>query len=195
MKKLRNVLVVMMALGAVTFTSCKKSGSTSEADTAQMVADSIAAAQEMADSMAQLESQVTEVADSDAAAGTTPALSQGSEFDAWLLNGSGSKSITLENLGDEESGMTANGLAQLEYIATVLEANEGLKAVIKGHTDSDQKVGNGRGRAVWAKAKLILGHDAVGSRISTEGVGTKEPLAGVDLADDSQKRVTVSFTK
>jgi len=42
---------------------------------------------------------------------------------------------------------------------------------------------------------LILGHDAVGSRISTEGVGTKEPLAGVDLADDSQKRVTVSFTK
>jgi hypothetical protein len=56
-------------------------------------------------------------------------------------------------------------------------------------------MGNGKLRAAWAKAQLIIGHDAVGSRISTEGVGSAEPIEGVDPDDESQKRITVTFSK
>jgi len=57
MKKLRNAIVIMVALAAVTFTSCSKSGDTAEAVAAQITADSIAAANAMADSLALLEVQ------------------------------------------------------------------------------------------------------------------------------------------
>ncbi len=48
---------------------------------------------------------------------------------------------------------------------------------------------------MWTKAKLVIGHDAVGSRIETKGVGTDEPIPGVELSDDTQRRVSVTFTK
>jgi hypothetical protein len=64
MKKLRNAIVIMVALAAVTFTSCSKSGNTTEADAAQISADSTAAADAMADSLAQLEVPLEVIEDS-----------------------------------------------------------------------------------------------------------------------------------
>ena len=66
MKKFRNAIVIMVALAAVTFTSCSKSGNTAEADAAQITADSIAAADAMADSLAQLEVPLEVIEDSTA---------------------------------------------------------------------------------------------------------------------------------
>lgn len=184
---------MVMAFGVVSsiIVACSDSSKADAEAEAQRIeaatADSIRMVA-MADSIAELEAAAE-------SASNVPTFTWSSEFDEWVQNGTEAKTITLEGLGDEESGITAAGQAQLDYIATVLEAHDDVKAVIRGHTDSDQKIGNGRGRAIWTKAKLILGHDAVGSRISTEGVGTSQPIEGVDLADDSQKRVTVSFTK
>lgn len=181
------MMLMAFATIAFVFTACSNS-STSEEATSD-VEEAVENAE--ADAEAAMEEAEAEVDEATASAN----FAWSAEFDEWVLNGSDAKTITLIDLGDEDAGITELGQAQLNYIATMLENNEGVNAVIKGHTDSDQKVGNGRGRAMWTKAKLILGHDAVASRISTEGVGTDEPLPGVDLADDSQKRVTVTFTK
>lgn len=190
---------MVMAFGVVSsiIVACSDSSKADAEAEAQRIeaaaADSIRMVA-MADSIAELEAAAEVEAEAESAS-NVPTFTWSSEFDEWVQNGTEAKTITLEGLGDEESGITAAGQAQLDYIATVLEAHDDVKAVIRGYTDSDQKIGNGRGRAIWTKAKLIVGHDAVGSRISTEGVGTSQPIEGVDLADDSQKRVTVSFTK
>lgn len=185
MKKVNKSLVALMAFAVVSFlfTACSNSSSTGE-ETSEEVEVMVEETAEDAEGVTDEEASTEEVK-----------FAWSSEFDDWVLNGTESKTITLTDLGDEESGISEIGQAQLDYIATVLETNDGINALIKGHTDLDQKVGNGRGRAMWTKAKLIIGHDAVGNRISTEGVGTDEPLAGVDLADDAQKTVTVTFTK
>jgi len=188
MKNFKNSLVAVMAVAALafTFTACSKSGNhESAADDATEMVEGAADA--------------VEGAAGDAAEAVEGAVSSGnyawsSDLDAWVLSGAGSKTITLDGISGEGE-LSAEGRAQLDAIATILESNDGLKAVIKGHTTADQKIGNGKPRAVWTKAKLIIGHAAVGGNITTEGVGSDEPIAGVDANDPSQKRITVTFNK
>ncbi len=55
MKKFRNSILAVVAIAAISFTSCSKSGNTAEADAAQVTADSLMAAEALADSLAQIE--------------------------------------------------------------------------------------------------------------------------------------------
>jgi len=66
MKKIRNSILLIVAAAAISFTSCSQSGYTAEVDTAQVTADSIAAAEAMADSLAQLEVELEVIDDSTA---------------------------------------------------------------------------------------------------------------------------------
>lgn len=200
---------MVVAAIAFTFTACSKSGN-HEGDAAEVVdgaaGDVADAAGDAAEAVEGAAGDVAEAAGDaagDAAeavegaagdAAATASASWSAGLDEWVTGGSGVKTITLDGIAGEGE-LSAEGQAQLNLIATVLENNEGVSAVIKGHTPADQKIGNGKPRAVWTKAKLIMGHDAVGSRISTEGAGSKEPIEGVDANDPSQKRITVSFSK
>lgn len=193
MKNIKKSLVVVMAFAALTFTftACSKSAKDSADEAVEEVEEMTEEVIETADSMA------TEAADAVEGATTTSTSGNyawSSDLDAWVLSGNGSKTITLDGISGEGE-LSAEGRAQLDVIASILESNEGLNAVIKGHTPADQKIGNGKPRAVWTKTKLIIGHDAVGNKISTEGVGSNEPIEGVDANDPSQKRITVTFNK
>ena len=200
MKNLRKSLFVVMAFAAIafTFTSCSKSGGDHAEDVAGEVEDATAevveGAEGVADAAVEGAEGVADAAADVAEAVTTGGAAWSSDLDDWVKNGTGSKTITLDGIAGEGE-LSAEGRAQLDLIATILEANEGLNAVIKGHTTADQKMGNGKARAVWTKTKLIFGHDAVGGKISTQGVGSKEPIEGVDANDASQKRITVDFSK
>ena len=185
MKNFKNTTLMLMAFGALTFTFTACSSSEEKESKEEMEESVETAVEETTDTLAAAADDVI----------SKDNFAWSSEFDEWVLSGTEAKTITLIDLGDEESGISELGQSQLDYIATALESNENLKALIKGHTDSDQKVGNGRGRAMWTKAKLVIGHDAVGSRIETKGVGTDEPIPGLELTDDTQRRVSVTFTK
>jgi len=194
MKNIKKSLILVMAFAAVTFTftACSKSANNEadDADGMEEVVDADATDVETTEAEVTTDSSST-----DASTSTNSNISWYSGLDEWVLNGSGVKTITLEGIAGEGDDLSAEGQAQLDLIATILENNEAVNAVIKGHTPADQKIGNGKPRAVWTKAKLIIGHDAVGSRITTEGVGSNEPIEGVDANDPSQKRITVSFSK
>ncbi len=199
MTKLRNLLVLAVAIATVTFTSCSKSGS-ADADAAQATADSLAAAQEMADSIAMADSLAAATSDSTGATAgsTTGAATWSSDLDKWVLSGTGSKVITLSGIAGEGE-LSAEGKSQLDLIASILEKNPTLKAVIQGHSADGgkpalEKTGS-KARAVWTKTKLVFGRDAVAKNIETEGMGATQPLSGVDPKDESNKRITVSFTK
>lgn len=191
MKNIKKSLVVVMAFAALTFTftACSKSTKDSADETVEEVEEMTEEVVETADSMA------TEAADAvEGATSTSGNYAWSSDLDAWILSGTGMKTITLDGISGEGE-LSAEGQAQLDVIASILESNENLSATIKGHTPADQKIGNGKPRAVWTKAKLIIGHDAVGGKIATEGVGSNEPIEGVDANDPSQKRITVTFNK
>lgn len=192
------------------FTSCSKTASHDEGDTSEAVDGATEAAGDAAsDAGAAVEGAAGDAANAagDAAEGAAEAVGAGSfawssGLSDWVSGGSGTTSITLDGLGDEESGLSESGKAQLDVIAAILEANEGVNAVIKGHSPKkDTKAGDiaakgaSKARAIWTKAKLIIGHDAVSKRISTEGVGSNELLEGTDPKADAQRRVTVTFTK
>lgn len=191
MKKIQKSLVIVMAFAALTFTftACSKSAKDSADEAVEEVEEMT---EEVVDAVETEAGEATDaVAETVASAGN---YAWSSDLDAWILSGTGMKTITLDGISGEGE-LSAEGRAQLDVIASILESNEGLNAVIKGHTPADQKIGNGKPRAVWTKAKLIMGHDAVGSKISTEGVGSNEPIEGVDANDPSQKRITVTFNK
>ncbi|MDA8886484.1 hypothetical protein OAD66_05660 [Bacteroidia bacterium] len=110
MKNLKKSLFVIMAFAAITFTftACSKSG--------KNYADDAAGEEELVE-------EGTEAIEGAAEGAATDVASWSSDFDELVLNGTGSKTITLEGLGAEESGLSAEGQAQLNYIATALEAN------------------------------------------------------------------------
>jgi hypothetical protein len=66
MKKFRNSILAVVAIVAISFTSCSKSGNTAEADAAQVTADSLMAAEALADSLAQIEVPMEVMPDSTA---------------------------------------------------------------------------------------------------------------------------------
>ena len=66
MKKLKNSILLIVAAAAISFTSCSQSANTAEVDAAQVTADSIASAEAMADSLAQLEVELEVMDDSTA---------------------------------------------------------------------------------------------------------------------------------
>jgi predicted outer membrane protein len=72
MNKLRNSLVVMVALAAVSFTSCSKSNDAADEAAAQATADSLAAVA-TADSLAAIEAAALVAADTTVMADTTVA--------------------------------------------------------------------------------------------------------------------------
>jgi hypothetical protein len=72
MNKLRNSLVVMVALAAVSFTSCSKSNDAADEAAAQATADSLAAVA-TADSLAVVEAAALVAADTTVMADTTVA--------------------------------------------------------------------------------------------------------------------------
>lgn len=113
----------------------------------------------------------------------------------WAIVDSDVETITLYGIGDEEMGLNEYGKAQLDYIADMLQTEEGMTAVIKGHTDANKTVGNGSALAKWIQAKLVVGRGAEASRISSMGVGYSEPLDGYSIFDEKQNRVTITFTK
>ena len=184
--------MAVMAL-TFTFTACSKSGN-HEGEASDAIEATDSAATEVMDDAAEAGSEMTEGTEVATEGAATSSVSWYSGVDEWVLTGSGVKTITLDGIAGEGE-LSAEGQAQLDLIASILENNGAVNAVIKGHTPADQKIGNGKPRAVWTKAKLIIGHDAVGSRISTDGVGSNEPIEGVDANDPSQKRITVSFSK
>jgi outer membrane protein OmpA-like peptidoglycan-associated protein len=197
MKNLKKSLILVMAFAAITFTftACSKSGN-NDADDAGMeeVVDADATDVDASDAEVTTDSTSTDATDG----ASTGNYAWSSDLDEWVLNGTGSKTITLSGIAGEGE-LSAEGRAQLDLIATILESNSGLKAVIQGHSADGgkpvmEKAGS-KTRAVWTKTKLIFGHDAVGSNLSTEGLGATQPLEGVDAADESNKRITVSFTK
>ena len=188
-----------MAFAAITFTftACSKGGeSHDEVDEAGM--------EEVIDAEV-TEGDASDATTTDATDGTTTdadastgGAAWSSELDEWVTSGAGSKTITLSGIAGEGE-LSAEGRAQLDLIATILENNADLKAVIQGHSADGgkpvmEKTGS-KARAVWTKTKLVLGHDAAGKNLSTEGLGATQPLEGVDASDESNKRITVSFTK
>ena len=120
----------------------------------------------------------------------------------WIASGTGMKTITLNAISWEDEEISAEGRAQLDAIAALLEANPNLKAEIQGHTprkgskmeESAAKVAS-KTRALWTKGKLVIGHDAVAKNLTTKGYGSDKPLEGIDPADDRQKRIVIELSK
>lgn len=120
----------------------------------------------------------------------------------WIASGTGMKTITLNAISWEGEEISAEGRAQLDAIAALLEANPTLKVEIQGHTakkgtkmeESAAKVAS-KTRALWTKGKLVIGHDAVAKNLTTKGYGSEKPMEGVDPSDESQKRITIELSK
>jgi outer membrane protein OmpA-like peptidoglycan-associated protein len=120
----------------------------------------------------------------------------------WVSTDETSQAFTLDALNWEGEEVSAEGRSQLDMVAQILEANPNLNIEIQGHSNKkNTKAGDvaakaaSKARAEWAKLKLIIGHDAIGSRISTKGYGSEMPLEGIDPTDDAQKRIVVLFSK
>ncbi|MEY2924644.1 MAG: hypothetical protein RLZZ337_1192 [Bacteroidota bacterium] len=124
------------------------------------------------------------------------------DIKTWIAEGTGLKTITLDAINWEGEELTAEGRAQLDLIANILEANPNLKAEIQGHTakkgnaveDKAAKAASGL-RAAWVKAKLMIGHDAAAKNLTTKGYGSERPMEGIDPTDDRQKRITIELSK
>lgn len=184
MKNTKKILLVVLAIA--TFTACTKTAKEDKGEeNMEKVVDATDAMEDEADNVADATGEEEVVAGP---------YAWSSDLDNWVLSGVGSKSITLEGIAGE-GDLSAEGRQQLDIIASILESNPSLNAVIKGHTTADQKIGNGKLRADWTRLKLIVGHDAVSERISTEGVGASELIEGLDANDPAQKRITVMFNK
>ena len=120
----------------------------------------------------------------------------------WVSTDETSQAFTLDALNWEGEEVTAEGRSQLDMVAQILEANPNLNLEVQGHTNKkNSKAADvaakaaSKARAEWTKIKLILGHEAVGKRITTKGYGSEMPIEGIDPTDDAQKRIVVLFTK
>lgn len=125
-------------------------------------------------------------------------LAWAGDLKEWITSGEGMKSITLDKISGEGE-ITEEGIAQLDLVAAILESNPTLKGEIQGHSvnkgkPAQEKIGSAA-RAEWTRLKLIFGHDAVAKNVSAKGYGSEKPIEGVDPADESQKRVTIEFSK
>ncbi len=110
---------MLMAFGALTFTFTACSSS-EEKESKEAMEESV-------------ETAVEEITDTLAAAAddviSKDNFAWSSEFDEWVLSGTEAKTITLIDLGDEESGISELRQSPLDYIATALESNENLMRI------------------------------------------------------------------
>ena len=189
MKKFRKSIVIVMALAAIlfTFTACSKSDNHGTEEVEAIVDDADEPVDEVANEVETMDEEV-------ATEESSGMYAWSSDLDNWVLSCTGSKTITLDGITGEGE-LSAEGRNQLDVIMSILESNEELKATVKGHVTADQRIGNGKLKAEWTRVKLIVGHDAAKDRISAKGVGSKEPIEGVDANDKSQNRITVTFAK
>jgi outer membrane protein OmpA-like peptidoglycan-associated protein len=143
----------------------------------------------------------------DAMDSTTSALTFEEGSWAWTLedfltNGTGTKSFDLNELtAEKDEEISAEGKAQLDALAKILMAHPDLKAEVQAHTKeasndvarAAKKTGSAA-RALWVKAKLTA-RGVDGDQLSSEGYADKMLLEGVDGKDDTQRRVSIAFTK
>jgi peptidoglycan-associated lipoprotein len=146
-------------------------------NSAQMRADSIAAAQRRADSLAA--ARAAEARDAAAAAQATQAelsnvLAARVYFDY------------------DKDALRDDAIATLDQKAAVLQANPGVTVVITGHTDergtSEYNLALGQRRAAQVK-RYLVGKGIDGGRLTTQSMGDSQPaVQGSDEAAYQQNR-------
>jgi len=117
----------------------------------------------------------------------------------YLANGTGESSYTLDKISYEGEELSAEGAAQLDQLAKLLNAYPDMKVVVKGHSrlgdNAIEKNANkvsSKGRALWVQGKLAS-RSVSGKQMKAKGMGGTELLDGVDPKDMSQRRVTIQF--
>jgi outer membrane protein OmpA-like peptidoglycan-associated protein len=87
----------------------------------------------------------------------------------------------------------------LKMIADVLKENPNVRIKIVGHTDSDgEDAANldlSKRRGASVKAALVNGYGIEATRIETDGMGEKEPVAKNDSATNKALNRRVEFIK
>lgn len=163
---------------------------------------------EAADETATTETEMVKEVETDETSTDEAAVNQSpndvlmQDIKTWIASGTDLKTITLDAINWEGEELSAEGRAQLDMIAGLLEANPNLKAEIQGHTakkgtaleDKAAKAASGV-RAAWTKAKLVIGHEAAAKNLTTKGYGSERPIDGIDPTDDRQKRITIELSK
>lgn len=190
-------LTVAMAFGfVVTTTSCNKKAAE---ETTEEVVEEV---EETMDAAAESVTDAANAAGDAAAASAYQAGTVGAKLTDWWTNGQGTLVLNLDGISWDGEDLSAEGKSQLEAIAQIMEANPTLKGEIQGHTDQKSNavakkaaVAASKTRAMWTKAKLILGHDAVGSRLTTKGYGDERLLPNVAPDAPEQKRIAIEFSK
>ncbi len=117
----------------------------------------------------------------------------------YLANGTGESSYTLDKISYEGEELSAEGAAQLDQLAKLLNAYPDMKVVVKGHSrlgdNAAEKTANkvsSKARALWVQGKLA-NRNVSGKQMKAKGIGGNELLNGVDPKDMSQRRVTIQF--
>ena len=190
-KNLKTISIYGMMSILVLFSACS-SNSTEEATDETATTET-----EMVE-----EVEIEEASADEAAVNQSPNDVLMQDIKTWIATGTDLKTITLDAINWEGEELSAEGRAQLDMIAGLLEANPNLKAEIQGHTakkgsaveDKAAKAASGI-RAAWTKAKLVIGHDAAAKNLTAKGYGSERPMEGIDPADESQKRITIELSK
>jgi len=120
----------------------------------------------------------------------------------FLTNGSGTKTFNLDQIpSSKDEEISAEGNAQLDNLAAILKAHTDLTAEIQAHTkESKNAVGAkakktaSAARALWVKAKLTA-RGVNKDQLTSKGYGDEKLLEGIAGDDDSNKRVSIAFTK
>lgn len=177
------LLSLVVASSFVGLTGCRKKPEPAPApapvvdNSAQMRADSIAAAQRRADSLAA--AQAAAARDAAAAAAATQAeltnvLAARVYFDY------------------DRDALRDDAMATLDQKAAVLQANTGVTVTITGHTDErgtdEYNLALGQRRAAQVK-RYLVSRGIDGSRLATQSMGESQPAAqGSDEAAYQQNR-------
>ncbi|MFT5227791.1 MAG: OOP family OmpA-OmpF porin [Urechidicola sp.] len=122
----------------------------------------------------------------------------------FLAHGNGSKTFTLDKIpfdGKDDDEISAEGTAQLENLAKILNAYPNVNAEIQGHTAVAKnaigrtgKKAASKARALWVQLKLkAMG--VAGSKLSSKGYADENLISSIAEDAEEQKRIVVKFDK
>ena len=188
-------LLILMTAGMFSITACIEVTSSTEGAVEEGVEDATDVA-----------NAAGEASDATGTAATgTLVFDQGSwawTVEDFLTNGSGTKTFNLDQIpSSKDEEISAEGNAQLDNLAAILKAHTDLTAEIQAHTkESKNAVGAkakktaSAARALWVKAKLTA-RGVNKDQLTSKGYGDEKLLEGIAGDDDSNKRVSIAFTK